>query len=294
VWAAPLSLSEAQDFNLLTWGNASLINSDTEGRVAVGGSAIFSSYSIGTHATNPTPTTASFIVAGDLAAGHGQVFNGSILVGGTYSGPGYALNSAAGSVTQFGMGSAVPFDFGAAKTALTAKSLAFGSEAETGTSILQWSTLTLTGSNADVNVFNVTAAELANASSIVLNATAGSRVLINVSGASATFSNKGLHGFTPTLTVFNFYEATVLNMAGIGVEGSILAPRADVSFVSGQMNGQLIANSFSGASWGVGELHNHPFNNQTPPPVSVPDGASTGLLVIGALVGAMGWKRLKG
>lgn len=285
VHAATINISEAQDFNLLTWGNASLINSDTEGRVAVGGNALFSSYSIGTHASNPTSTTASFVVGGNLAAGHGQVYNGSIYVGGTYSGPGYALNSAPGSVTQFGMGSAVPFDFGAAKTALTAKSLAFGTEAETGTSILQWSTLTLTGNNADVNVFNITAAELSGTSTLVLNATAGSRVLINVSGTSATFSNKGLQGFSPTHTLFNFYEAAVLNMSGIGVEGSILAPLANVSFLSGQMNGQLIANSFSGASWGVGELHNHTFNNQTTTQ-SVPDAASTGLLVLGALAGA--------
>lgn len=163
--------------------------------------------------------------------------------------------------------------------------------AETGTSILQWSTLTLTGNNADVNVFSITAAELSGASTLVLNATAGSRVLVNVSGVSATFSNKGLQGFSPSLTVFNFYEATVLNMAGIGVEGSILAPLADVSFVSGQMNGQLIANSFSGAAWGVGELHNHTFNNQTTPPLSVPDVASTGLLVGGALIGAMALRR---
>ena len=37
--AAPLGLdiSEAQDFNLLTWGNATFLNSDTEGRAAVGG-----------------------------------------------------------------------------------------------------------------------------------------------------------------------------------------------------------------------------------------------------------------
>lgn len=289
--AAPLNLSEAGNFNLLTWGSANLVNSDTEGRVAVGGNAVFSSYSIGTHASG-LPTAASFVVGGDLIAGDGQVFNGSVYVGGAYAGPGYSLNSAAGSVTQFGMGSAVPFDFDAAEAALKAKSLAFGSEAETGTSLLQWSTLTLTGTNADVNVFNITAAELAGASSIVLDATAGSRVLINVSGGSATFSNKGLHGFAPTLTLFNFFEATVLNMAGIGVEGSILAPLADVSFASGQMNGQLIAHSFSGASWGVGELHHHNFAPPaSEPPASVPDAVSTGLLVLFALVGAARLRR---
>src|SRR5690606_40816713 len=97
--------------------------------------------------------------------------------------------------------------------------------------------------------------------------------------AAANFSNMGLFGVTSTNTLFNFHEATALSMSGIGVEGSILAPLADVSFISGQMNGQLIAKSFAGAQWGVGELHHHPFNNQPEPPVSVPDTASTGLLL---------------
>lgn len=275
---ATIDISEAQNFNLLTWGNATLLNSDTEGRVAVGGSVSFNSYSVGGSVTNASPLTSSLIVGGNLTAGNGSVANGSIYVGGTYSGPGYSLNTAAGSVTSYGLGNAVPFDFAAAKTALSAKSLTFGAQSSTGTSILQWSTLTLTGSSSDLNVFNITAAQLSSASTLVLNVAANSHVLINVSGTSVTFSNKGLQGFDANNTLFNFYQAGTLNMSGVGIEGSILAPLADVSFLSGQMNGQLIAKSFSGASWGVGELHNHPYNNPTRPNV-VPDTASTAVLM---------------
>jgi len=288
VRAATINLSEAQGFNLLTWNNATLLNSDTEGRVAIGGNATFSSYSVGTQASNPTPATGSLVVGGNLSATGGQVYNGSIYVGGNYSGPGYSLNSAAGSVTSYGLGNAVPFDFSAAKTALTAKSLSYGAEAANGTSVLQWSTLTLTGTQTGLNalnIFNITAAQLASASSLVLNVAADSHVLINVSGTSVTFSNKGLSGFDPENTLFNFYQATTLNMSGVGIEGSILAVNAAVNFQSGQMNGQLIAKSFSGASWGVGELHEHPLDNQLPsltPPsqsVAVPDTATTSVLV---------------
>ncbi|HVU34701.1 MAG TPA: choice-of-anchor A family protein [Opitutaceae bacterium] len=281
--ATPVNLSEAGSFNLLTWGNASLLNSDAEGTVAIGGNATFNQYSVGTKANQALPTDASLVVGGNLTAGNGQVYNGSIYVGGTYSGPGYSLNSAAGSVTQAGLGLGVPFDFAGARTALTAKSESYGAEASTGTSLLQWSTLTLTGSNTDLNVFNISAADLAAASTLTIDVAANSHVLINISGSSATFSNKGIDGtFAATNTLFNFYQATSLNMSGIGVEGSILAPHADVSFLSGQMNGQLIANSFSGASWGVGELHNYPFNNQ-PPTSSVPDAGSSLTLVLTAL-----------
>ncbi|MCX6954825.1 MAG: choice-of-anchor A family protein [Verrucomicrobia bacterium] len=283
-----IDLSEAQGYNLLTWSNATLLNSDTEGRVAVGGNATFSGYSVGNQASNPTPATGSLVVGGNLTATGGQVYNGSIYVGGTYSGPGYSLNSAAGSVTSYGLGNAVPFDFAAAKTALTAKSLAYGAEAANGTSVLQWSTLTLTGTQTGLNalnIFNITAAQLASASSLVLNVAAGSHVLINVSGTSVNFSNKGLSGFDPENTLFNFYQANSLTMSGIGIEGSILAVNAAVNFQSGQMNGQLIAKSFGGAAWGVGELHEHPLDSQLPPlvpptqSISVPDTATTSLLV---------------
>lgn len=294
--AATINISEAQDFNLLTFGNTTLLNSDTEGRAAIGGNATFSSYSVGDHATNPSPTTGSLIVKGNLSATGGQVYNGSIYVGGSYSGPGYSLNSAAGSVTTYGLGNAVPFDFSAAQTALAAKSASYGAEAANGTSVLQWSTLTLTGTQTGlnaVNIFNITAAQLSAASCLVLNVAADSHVLINVSGTSVTFSNKGLQGFDAENTLFNFYQATSLTMSGIGVQGSILAVNADVNFQSGQMNGQLIAKSFSGASWGVGELHNHAFENQVSSAPSnslaaVPDAASTGILMLIALASLVG------
>ena len=288
--AAPitLSLSEAHGFNLLTWGNASLINSDTEGRVAVGGNATFSSYSIGTHAGAGNPAQAAFVVGGNLSAGHGQVYNGSIFVGGSYSGPGYALNSAPGSTLSSGLGAGLPFDFGAAQAALTAKSTTYGAADATGSTLLQWSTLTLTGTGDDLNIFELSAAQLASASGLVIDVAQGSRVLVNVTGQAATFQNMGIFTSASANNIlFNFHEATSLSLSGIGVIGSILAPHADVFFQSGQMNGQLVAKSFSGASWGVGELHHHPFNNDTPPP-SVPDAAATGGLVGFALLG-LGW-----
>lgn len=277
-----LNISEAQDFNLLVWNNATLLNSDIEGRAAVGGNASFNSYSIGTHITGGTALDGAFVVGGNLTAGHGQVYNGSIYVGGTYAGPGYNLNSAPSSVTQSNLGAAgLPFDFAAAQAALTAKSQTFGAALATGDSDVLWSTLTFTGTDTNLNIFNIDALTLASVSSLVLDVTAGSHVLINVSGTSANFSSMGLAGFDSNNTLFNFFEASSLSMSGIGVIGSILAPYADVNFISGQMNGQLVAKSFGSS----GELHSHFFNNQAEPPVSVPDTASTALLLALGLLG---------
>ena len=275
VHATTIDLSEAGNYNLLTWGDATLQNSDIQGSVAVGGNASFSGYSIGSQANNALPTDASFVVRGNLTAGSGQVNNGSIYVGGAYNGPGYNLNAAAGSVTQSGLGAAVPFNFATARTALTASSASYGAAAANGW-IALGSTLTLTGTDSSLNIFNITAAQLAAANTLQINVAANSHVLINVSGTSAVFSNMGISGTaTAADTLFNFYQATTLLMSSIGVEGSILAPLADVNFANGQMDGILIANSFTGG----GELHNHPFNNQTPK--SVPDSANTALLLLG-------------
>ena len=120
-------------------------------------------------------------------------------------------------------------------------------------------------------------------------------MLINVSGTAVDFSNLGMRGtFDLNNTLFNFYQAATLSMTGIAVNGSVLAPLASVSFTSGQLNGQLIASSFAGADWGVGELHNNIFNGQTQGPRSVPDAASTGLLVLFGLCGVQAaalWRR---
>ena len=286
--AAPIGLdiSEAQDFNLLTWGNATLINSDTEGRVAVGGNATFGGYSIGNVATLADPLQAAFAVGGNLTAGHGSVAKGSIYVGGSYQGPGYNLNTAGGSTTQSGLGrNAVGIDFDAAEAALSRRSVEYGTAAETGTSEMQWSTLTLSGLDPLLNIFNITAAELAAASTLQIFVPNLAKALINVSGTVVQFSNKGIQGnFAATETLFNFHEAQTLSMSSIGIIGSVLAPFADVNFQSGQMNGQLIAKSFAGAQWGVGELHHHTFNSDEPEPgVNVPDAGPSALLLGGAL-----------
>ena len=275
--ATPVSLNigEANGYNLMVSGNATLSGSDIEGRAAVGGNATFAGYSVGTAiSAGWTPLGGALVVGGNLSAVGGDVTRGSIYVGGSYSGPStYTLNSSAGSVTQANMGSGVPVNFSLAMNGLAAKSVSYGAEAETGSSILAWSTMTLWGASRNVNVFNMTAGELAGASGLVLAVPAGSRVLVNVSGTSANFSSKGLYGFVAENTLFNFYQATDLTMGAIGVVGSILAPKANVNFVSGQMNGQLVAKTFTGA----GELHNYGFNNQVV--VSAPEVGETGWLM---------------
>ncbi len=282
--ATTLDLSEAKGFNLLTWGNATQPNSDIEGRAAIGGNASFSNFSIGNSIVSANLSDAALIVGGNLTVSNGSVKNGSVYVGGNEFG---SMTTTAGTVTSTNLGAAVPFNFATAKSALSTKSATYGAALATGTSLLQYSTLTLTGSNADLNIFNISGTDLDAASTLSLNVTAGSHVLINVSGTSVNFDNAGLSGFTSDLTLFNFYQATSLTFSSVSMVGSILASSANVTYNNGNVNGELIANSFTGG----GELHNSIFKNQKPP-TNVPDTTSTALLGLFGLIGCGLFRRL--
>lgn len=296
--AVTVNLSEAQGYNLVTWGDATLKNSDTEGRVAAGGNASFGSYSIGTSTSAGDPTRAQLTVGGNLdASGGGQVYNGSVYVGGSYTSPGYNLNSAPGSSVQSNLGkSNLPFDFDAAQAALLTKSTDWGALTPSGSATMQWGTLTLDGSAQGLNIFNIDAATLAAAHTFKIFVPSGATALINVSGAIAEMSNMGFFGtHTAEKTLFNFFEATELDMVGIGVTGSILAPLADLTFTSGNVDGQVIANSFAGAQWGSGEMHNVLFEGDPDSPAPIPDSGSTLALIATALVGiVLVSRKLKG
>ncbi|MDH7606113.1 MAG: choice-of-anchor A family protein, partial [Melioribacter sp.] len=55
-----------------------------------------------------------------------------------------------------------------------------------------------------------------------------------------------VNGTSITNVLYNFYQATQLTIQGIDIRGSLLAPFADVNFVSGVINGQMICKSLSG------------------------------------------------
>ncbi len=296
--AVNVNLSEADGYNLVTWGDATLKNSDTEGRAAIGGNATFGSYSVGNATGLADPARAQLTVGGTLdASGGGQVKNGSVYVGGNYTSPGYNLHSALGSSTQSNLGkSNLPFDFDAAQAALMTKSTNWGALDATGSATMQWGTLTLEGTESGLNIFNIDAATLSLAHTFNILVPTGAKALINVSGAIADFSSKGIFGtHTAANTLYNFFEANQLDMAGIGVTGSILAPLADLNFTNGQVNGQVIVNSFQGADWGSGEMHNVLFEGDPDSPSPIPDTGSTLAMIAMALVGIVAISRkLKG
>ncbi len=85
-------------------------------------------------------------------------------------------------------------------------------------------------------------------------------VVINISGASPGLTNMSLATLENhrDRVIYNFYEANSLTLAGIGVEGTVLAPNADINNPQGVIKGQLVAKSWNGMM----QINNHLFEGQ--------------------------------
>ena len=313
-WAGPLALGPAADFNVFVFGNNTQSNSDTEGRVAVGGDANFtlngSGWTVGTQSpgnsynlivggnlTNQyntlhggllvggnvnwnTPSiTGNVAVNGNASFGNsGGTIGGTVDVVGTYSRPGYyPPNHVPPTVTP------LPFDFAAVKSQLQSQSTYLAGLVPNGSTTISFSQVLLNaaGPQNGFYTFNVTGAQLAAASGHGLSITApsGSTVVVNINGTADSFQSMGitLNGVDNQHVLYNFNQATSLTLNAIGIEGTILAPWANVNFINGQINGSLIAQSLTGS----GESHLHLFQGSLPID-PVPEPSTMALAAIGA------------
>ena len=253
---------DASDFNVFVGNGFTGTNSDVQGRLAAGGDFSVQNYSIGTGLAGFSGN--SVLVGGNFNYNTGQVFYGNVLT--ADSTPTTTnLNVLNGSLIG---NTPLPIYIPTLMTELIARSGYVGSLSANGTTNLSFGTLTLSGGTGATRIFNVTASQLSSATNFVLNAPAGTTAVVNVSGTSATFQNAGYSltgGIANTNVLLNFWQATSLNMSGIGIQGTVFAPQANVSFNNGQLNGQLIASSFTGS----GEMHIATFGGTVPVPEPV-------------------------
>jgi choice-of-anchor A domain-containing protein len=102
-----------------------------------------------------------------------------------------------------------------------------------------------------ISYFKLKGSELANATSLQIDAPEDATLVLNVDGASDQMHNMGINlagGIGREHLVFNFYEATSLKINGVQVEGSVWAPKAMVNFNNGAQRGSLVARSLTGGS----------------------------------------------
>jgi choice-of-anchor A domain-containing protein len=281
---------EAKDFNLfITRGSLIAIGgSDVQGRVGVCGPASLQAFSVGDALPVPSPVGNSG--PGGFPAGrHDLVVNGHLsFASGNMEGGGNIVHKDAGSSIPQTVGfkstpAGCPTCHGKVlgpQAVLDCSLDAFNAIKDVSSKLatyvvnsqpnsLLWGTLTLKGTNADLNVFEVSGSVLNAAHTLVLDIPAGSRALINVgSGGSVTFANKGLFAagylsLNPVASniLWNFPNAINLRIVGIEIAGSILAPKAALDYPSGLVRGQVIVKSMCGN----GQINYNPFDHKCPP-----------------------------
>jgi choice-of-anchor A domain-containing protein len=288
------SLLAAAPYNAFVFNGFTETGSDDGGRLAVGGNATFNNafYTVMQSPLDGATAPDSLVVGGKVLGGPVNVQNGSAFVG-DLAGSGI-VHVPSGQTVSTGTD---PVDFAGTKTALLDYSNFLSLQASNGTVTDNgFGTTTLTGTSSTLNIFTVDASLIGPSKTVIINDPAGSTVLINVIGTNVTTTGFGIkvdgtgaNGNSTTAEVsnliFNFSQATSLTLGGSFL-GTILAPSAAVIGGFGQIDGQLIANSFSGPT----EFHDFLFTGQNLPLTSgsnnqgaVPEPASFAMLGAGLI-----------
>ena len=225
------------------------------GRIAAAGDVTLDGVLVGPAAGDSTPT----VVAGanftaGRTTGSGGTLNGGVRYGGSINvAPNFTVNG-----TREHAAPPFSFDDEFQSLELLSASLADLNQSPGATVALNpySRALELTGTASGLNVFTVSAAELAQAAGVVINLTqSGATALINVTTDTDLViapMYENLSGAASAATVmWNFPLATGLDVhAGVSWQGSILAPNASVTS-SGhpQLHGQLIAKTVPSDDW---------------------------------------------
>ncbi len=258
------TMTEIDKVNVIVFKDANPNGADAEGRMWVGGNLTMNGgYAVNATTIDELKTTCNdwALVVGGNIVGDPIVPAGKVAYGGTFNG---AFAGACGIYRS------KPVDFVALEAKFLAYSAAFKAYPEKdpstkGTAAVNGGYLVLTGTNAKLNVFDITATQLASAGlKFVVPAT--SSIIVNISGTTVSWTGKGFvmpDGSTGTCKtgasswchriLYNMYEATSVYGSGIGIQGSVLAPFATVDGGGGNIDGQLICKNLKGG------LEYHPY-----------------------------------
>ncbi|MFZ6680634.1 choice-of-anchor A family protein [Undibacterium sp. Tian12W] len=244
--AQQIDLGVAGQYSAFIFGNVSNVT-DVEGRLAVGGALNTPGGNIGGK-MNPNDTRPALVIGGNLVAYAGSLGSGTNNGFAIYSGTKGASPKVA-SYLDFRKQDVGPIDFEAERTYLTVLSQQLRAAPATGTVSQLYAQITLTGSNKDIEIFNLTADHVVSTYNFVLaNVKQDAYLILNVaSNAQRTIK------FGISMTAFinrhskvliNMYDTELLNFNNAGVYGSVLAPFACIKNSGGHLEGIVIA-----ASW---------------------------------------------
>jgi len=261
-WADLNPFGAANEYNIFALSNTIHHGGDSEGRVAIGGNANLKSFGVGNKLSTSTQT--GLVVGGDLNFSNGEVSVGDIHVAGI------ATTSSVGIPKGNLQTPSTPIDFSVEKTYLQNLSTYWASLPSTGNvKIESWGGVTLTGAETDVNIFTLSAAQWKASRQITVNVPSGASSIINIAGISDTIPADHLWFGTMTAdknkTVWNFHEATELNIQSTSWQGTLFAPFAHFTYKSGNQEGHLIVDTLTATNYSA-EAHWYRFTGDLPVP----------------------------
>lgn len=223
--------------NVYAIGNFTSNSSDTEGAIVAGGNVKLSGYRVNDHNADAFDNYAV------IARGNVSLSNGNIVNGKTYAGGSLSVSSG----TIDGRSSSNPVDFAAAESYYKTLSGALDALANTGTVKGGSGISYVSGSGrGGVDIFDVAGNIFQTSKEWKLsNLVPGQTLIFNVSGKSGSFADNNIEfgSLSDYNVLFNFYEATAVDPRS--VIGSILAPYATVSKDWGQVNGNVIVDTWN-------------------------------------------------
>jgi choice-of-anchor A domain-containing protein len=241
------------DFNLFVLQNYSG-GHDIQGKVAAGGNIYLSDFAVGSGLAEGD-ISKTLVAGGALSLTRGGVWGNASYGGGYSTNPSVAF--VRGSASQ-----STPVNFAARGAQLGFLSTQLAALTTNGTTRREsWGGLYLQGTDPGVNVFQVDASAFTGVVLLSIDAPAGSLVVMNIHGASATLAGLGNSysgGIDAHGVLFNFVDATTINARGYGFWGTVLAPKANIYFNNGSFDGGIYAQSFTGNAEG----HIKPLTNR--------------------------------
>lgn len=255
-------LGNIHPYNCFVFGNFFSLSSSIDGRLAVGGDLTLGNYTLGLGLAN-RPLSDVVTVGGDATFQSGSIFNGSLIAAGSVDGVSDAIKSSLAPGASVRGRSNLPIDFLQEKDKLEKLSAALNQLPQNGIVKFEYGTMTLEGDcSSGLQVFNVSAETLGLTYTLTHRCIPDTAtVLVNIDGKNTSIQSLGMQSFSAIRerVIFNFPTTEVLNIKYVGIEGTLLAPFADVIEPAGRVSGQIIAKSWRSSDYGYMSIHNDRF-----------------------------------
>ena len=265
------ALGAAGRYGNLVLDNHTSLSSAVEGRLAVGGNLSLQNFSVGDK-LDPNKLHDVVTVGGNVTFPSGRIYYGNLIAGGSVTGVGDPVRFGMASGAVIRGNSALDINFTGEREYLQELSTKLATLPANGSVKMQWGGMELKGDCTSTSqVFNVNGADLGVAHTFAVSCIpAGATVVFNVSGTNVTIQNMGMQSITTIRdkVLFNFPQATSLKMTSVGIEGSILAPFAQVDQPAGRIDGQVIVKSWYSTTTGYMSIHNRFFGGDLSAAVS--------------------------